>query len=75
MRNMLFTLVMLAVPRAVLACPVCFGQNDTAMGNAVKAGVILMLVLVAAVLAGFGAFIIHLNRRARFVATDHKGTA
>ena len=65
----------LLLPRAALACPVCFGQNDTPMGNAVKAGVILMLVLVGAVLAGFAAFIIHLNRRARLIADQSKGTA
>lgn len=74
MRKTLLTLGMLVAPRAALACPMCFGQNDTPMGNAVKAGVILMLAIVAAVLAGFGAFIVHLNRRARLVADDQKGT-
>ena len=70
-------LVLLAVPRVALACPVCFGQNNTPMGNAVKAGVILMLVLVGLVLTAFGAFIVQLNRRARALAddSDQKGTA
>jgi hypothetical protein len=71
------TTAILLAPRAALACPVCFGQNDEPMGNAVKAGVILMLVLVVGVLAGFGAFIIHLNRRARLIADEdieYKGT-
>lgn len=77
MRTLLLTIVLLAAPRAALACPVCFGQNDTPMGNAVKAGVILMLVLVGLVLTGFGAFIVQLNRRARTFAeeSDRKGTA
>ena len=77
MRILLLTLVLLGAPRAALACPVCFGQNDTPMGNAVKAGVILMLVLVGLVLTGFGAFIVQLNRRARTFAeqSDRKGTA
>ena len=77
MRTLLLTIVRLAAPRAALACPVCFGQNDTPMGNAVKAGVILMLVLVGLVLTGFGAFIVQLNRRARTFAeqSDRKGTA
>jgi hypothetical protein len=70
MRTTIVTLALLAAPRAALACPVCFGQNDTAMGNAVKAGVILMLVLVGLVLAGFAAFIVQLNRRARMFAED-----
>jgi hypothetical protein len=77
MRTSLLTIVLLTAPRAALACPVCFGQNDTPMGNAVKAGVILMLVLVGLVLTGFGAFIVQLNRRARTFAeqSDRKGTA
>ena len=77
MRVLLATLLLLGVPRAVLACPVCFGQNETPMGNAIKGGVILMLVLVGLVLTGFGAFIVQLNRRARAFAeeSDRKGTA
>lgn len=77
MRPLLLALVLLATPRVALACPVCFGQNDTPMGNAIKAGVILMLVLVGLVLAGFAAFIVQLNRRARMFAaeSDQKGTA
>jgi hypothetical protein len=77
MRTLLVALVLLAAPRAAWACPVCFGQNDTPLGNAVKAGVILMLVLVGVVLTGFAAFIVQLNRRARAFAEegDRKGTA
>ena len=77
MRILFLTLVLLAAPRLALACPVCFGQNNTPLGNAVKGGVILMLVLVGVVLAGFGAFIVQLNRRARAFAeeSDHKRTA
>ena len=76
-RYILPAFVLLAVPRVALACPVCFGQNNTPMGNAVKAGVILMLILVGLVLTGFGAFIVQLNRRARALAddSDQKGTA
>ena len=77
MRTLLIALLLLAAPRVALACPACFGQNDTPMGNAIKAGVILMLVLVGIVLAGFAAFIVQLNRRARLFAaqSDQKGTA
>ena len=67
-RTAFFTAALLAVPHLALACPVCFGQNDTPMGNAVKAGVVLMLVLVGLVLSGFAAFIVQLNRRARMLA-------
>ena len=78
MRTLLFAIVLLAAPRLALACPVCFGQNNTPLGNAVKAGVILMLVLVGVVLAGFAAFIVNLNRRARLfsdVSNPQKGTS
>jgi hypothetical protein len=77
MRTLLITLMLVAAPGVALACPVCFGQNDTPMGNAVKAGVIMMLVLVGVVLTGFAAFIVHLNRRAREFAAqnEQKGTA
>ena len=77
MRTAFLALVLLVAPRVALACPVCFGQNDTPMGNAVKAGVIMMLVLVGLVLTGFAAFIVQLSRRARALAreSDQKGTA
>jgi hypothetical protein len=65
MRHLLLAVFVLAVPRAVLACPVCFGQNDSPMANAINAGVIVMLGFVVAVLAGFGSFIFYLSRRAR----------
>ena len=51
--------------QSVLACPVCFGQNDSPMAWAMNTGIIFMLVVVAGVLAGFASFIIHLVRRAR----------
>jgi hypothetical protein len=66
MRNRLLTLlVMLGAPRVVLACPVCFGQNDSPMAQAMNLGILLMLVVVAGVLASFAAFFISLVRRAR----------
>jgi hypothetical protein len=68
MRNrllLLTLLVMLGVPRVALACPVCFGQNDSPMAQAMNLGILLMLVVVAGVLASFAAFFISLVRRAR----------
>jgi hypothetical protein len=68
MRRILFTALIFAVPRAALACPVCFGQSDSPLANATNMGIIAMLGVVAAVLSGFAAFIVNLNRRARLVA-------
>jgi hypothetical protein len=64
-RRILTTALVLGVPRAVLACPVCFGQTDSPLANATNMGIIAMLVIVGGVLAGFAAFIVYLNRRAR----------
>jgi hypothetical protein len=65
MRKILMTLLTLAVPRLALACPVCFGQNDSPLGIAMNNGIILMLGVVVAVLACFASFFIYLIRRAR----------
>ena len=69
MRKALCTGVLLAVPRAAFACPVCFGQSDSPLANATNMGIIAMLGVVAMVLSAFGAFIVHLNRRGRLVAS------
>jgi heme/copper-type cytochrome/quinol oxidase subunit 2 len=65
LRHALATLVLLAAPRAALACPVCFGQSDAPMAKAMNMGIMLMLVVVVAVLGGFVSFIVTLVRRAR----------
>lgn len=58
------TMVLLGVPRVVLACPVCFGQNDSPMSIAMNDGIMFMLGVIVTTLAGFGAFIVYLIRRA-----------
>jgi hypothetical protein len=73
MRTTLFTLGLLAAPRAALACPVCFGNSDSPMAIATNMGIIAMLVVVAGVLSGFASFFIYLMRRARRVA-EQEGT-
>ena len=51
-----------------MACPVCFGQNDSPMAQATNTGIIFMLIVVAVVLVGFASFFIHLMRRANAAA-------
>ena len=68
MRKALLTLTAIAVPRMALACPVCFGQNDSPLGIAMNDGILLMLGVVIAVLGCFAAFFIYLMRRAKLVA-------
>jgi len=62
--GVLVAAVFLAAPRVALACPVCFGQNDSPLASAMNLGIVAMLVVVAGVLAAFGSFIVYLNRRA-----------
>jgi Na+-transporting NADH:ubiquinone oxidoreductase subunit NqrD len=70
MRQVLIALLVLAVPRVALACPVCFGQSDAPMAIATNLGIMFMLGIVVAVLAAFASFFIYLMRRARLVAMD-----
>jgi hypothetical protein len=63
MRTTLLTLAMLAAPRLALACPVCFGDNDSPMAVAMNNGILAMLIVVGGVLGGFATFFIYLIRR------------
>jgi hypothetical protein len=74
MRITLITMLLLAAPRVALACPVCFGQNDSPMSSGAKMAVIFMLVIVGVVLSAFASFFIYLMRRAR-MAADEAGAA
>ncbi|HKT80384.1 MAG TPA: hypothetical protein VJP86_09190 [Vicinamibacterales bacterium] len=57
-------LAVVAVPRAALACPVCFGQSDSPMAISTNNGIVALLVVITGVLAAFASFFIHLARRA-----------
>lgn len=70
----LITLLLLAAPRAALACPVCFGDSNSPMAIAANMGIIAMLIVVAGVLGAFASFFIYLMRRAKRVAAQ-EGTA
>jgi hypothetical protein len=67
MRILFTTLALLGVPRLALACPVCFGQSDAPLAQAINTGVIAMLVVVAGILGSFATFIVYLARRARSI--------
>jgi hypothetical protein len=62
--------LILAAPRAALACPVCFGNSDAPMAIATNTGVWFMLGVVGLVLCGFASFFIYLIRRANRLAMD-----
>jgi hypothetical protein len=67
-RHLVALLLVLAVPRAAFACPVCFGQNDSPMASATNLGIVVMLGFTVAMLVAFASFFIYLVRRARLAA-------
>ena len=72
MRTALLTALVVALPRIALACPVCFGENDSPIAQAMNSGILLMLGVVAAMLTAFASFFIYLIRRARQVAAQEQ---
>ena len=68
-------IVLFAVPRAALACPVCFGQNDSPLAAAMNTVIVFMLGIVVCVLAAFASFFIYLMRRAKAAARESESTA
>jgi hypothetical protein len=70
MPRTLITLAIIAAPRAALACPVCFGQNDSPMAWGVYMGIVAMLAVTGGVLFGFASFFLYLVRRTRMAAGE-----
>ena len=53
---------------SLLACPVCFGAEETSMVDGTKICVLVMLAILLAVQGGFVAFFLYLRRRAKRIA-------
>ena len=60
--------VAIAGGASVLACPLCFGAEETPLIDGAKLGVAVMLAITFAVQAGFLGFFIYLRKRARRIA-------
>ena len=52
----------------VLACPVCFGAEETEMISGAKIGVLVMLAILFAVQGAFVGFFLYLRKRAKRIA-------
>jgi heme/copper-type cytochrome/quinol oxidase subunit 2 len=52
----------------LLACPVCFGAEETPMIDGARLGVLVMLAITLAVQGGFVGFFFYLRRRAKRIA-------
>jgi heme/copper-type cytochrome/quinol oxidase subunit 2 len=50
---------------SVLACPVCFGAQETTLVNGTKLGVLVMVIVTLLVQGAFVAFFLYLRRRAK----------
>jgi hypothetical protein len=61
--------VMILVPRAAFACPVCFGANDSPLALGINYGILVMLGIIGALWVAFGSFFMYLRRRARLAET------
>jgi len=60
--------VAIAGSARLLACPVCFGADETSMIDGAKLGVLVMLAVLFAVQGGFVAFFLYLRKRAKRIA-------
>jgi heme/copper-type cytochrome/quinol oxidase subunit 2 len=53
---------------SVLACPMCFGAEETSMVDGAKLGVLVMLAITLVVQGGFVGFFLYLRKRAKRIA-------
>ena len=60
--------VLLGGSSSVLACPVCFGAEESSMIDGAKLGILALLAVTLAVQGGFVGFFFYLRKRARRIA-------
>ena len=60
--------VLIGGSSSVLACPMCFGAEETSMVDGTKLGILVMLAITLTVQAGFVGFFIYLRKRAKRIA-------
>ena len=60
--------VMIGGGSSVLACPVCFGAEESSMVDGTKLGVLVMVAVTLVVQGGFVGFFLYLRKRARRIA-------
>ena len=60
--------VMIGGSSSVLACPVCFGAEETSIIEGTKLGVFVMLGITLAVQGAFVGFFFYLRKRAKRIA-------
>lgn len=74
-RVLVFTAVLIVAGASpALACPVCFGAEESGMIDATKLGIFVLLVITLAVQAAFVAFFLSLRQHARRAADEELET-
>jgi hypothetical protein len=63
--RLLAVLVVVLVPRAAGACPICFGAADSALLHGARSGVLAMAAITVVVLAAFARWFLRLRRLER----------
>ena len=53
---------------SLLACPLCFGAEETSMIDGTKLGVLVLLAITLVVQGGFVGFFLYLRKRAKRIA-------
>lgn len=66
--------VMIGGSSSLLACPACFGAEETSMIDGTKLGVVVMLAVTLAVQGGFVGFFLYLRARAKRIADSELDT-
>jgi hypothetical protein len=61
-------LMVMAGSSTLLACPQCFGAEETSMVDGTRLGIVVMLGITFAVQGGFLGFFLYLRKRARQMA-------
>jgi predicted transporter len=75
MKIALATIVMLAIPGLALACPVCFGNPNSAQTKAAQAGILALLGVTVAMLTSIaGFFFVYLRRRMKMFEESNGGS-
>ena len=60
--------VLIGGSSSVLACPLCFGAEETSMVDGTKLGVLVMVGITLMVQGGFVGFFLYLRKRAKRIA-------
>jgi heme/copper-type cytochrome/quinol oxidase subunit 2 len=70
MKSILATVALLVIggSSTLLACPQCFGAEETSMIDGTKLGIIVMLGITLTVQGGFAGFFFYLRKRAKHMA-------